>query len=140
MWVARHAVASAAVAVALAIVAGVFVFARPQYRPDLRTTNYDMTSRTHYTVQQARAAFASQGFRFPRRTVMTSDAPGAYMWSLSSNSGVDVSVFGPRAKVGWGRQPHDPLNEIVGNVGVTYYGSDRGVINRAKAAIRALAD
>ena len=122
------------------IVAGVFVFARPQYRPEMRSRNYDMTHRTHYTVQQVRAAFAAHGFRFVRSTVMTSDTPGTYLWSLSSNAGVDVAVFGPHAKVGWGRQKTDTLNTIVGNAGVTYYGKDRAVVDRAEAAIHDLTE
>ena len=140
MWVTRHALASAIVVVAATLVTGVFVFARPQYRPENPTTSIDM-SRRHdlLNVQQVRAAFAAHGIRLDHSFRMRSDARGTWAVELFAVPApvdvthVVVSVFGPRAKVGWSKQ--DGYDTIFRNVGVTYGGKSADVLARTKAAV-----
>ena len=143
MLVARHLLAASIVLAAVVITGTVFVFARPQYRPAVTTKNYDMATRPHYTVRQVRAAFAAHGIDLRYQHLLPGDH-GASMWALSAvpateadTSHLNVSVFGPRAKVGWAIT-HQRLETIRGNVGATYDGSNDDVLRRAKAAVAAL--
>ena len=139
MFLARHAAASVLVAVALAIVAGVFAFARPHYVPELQPREYDMKTRKHFTVQQVRAVFAAHGFTLRNGDLTRwTRTPGAWMQPLEHASGVEAMVFGPRAKVSWGETAHAPLSVFTANVAVSYYGTSDDVLRRAKAAVAEL--
>lgn len=137
----RHLLATTMVVAAFAIVAAVFVFARPQYRP-YETKNYDMATRPHYTVREVREAFAAHGVDLRYQSLLPG-ANGAWMVSLAAVpfpvdvSHLNVSVFGPRAKIGWNTS-HQRLEAIRGNVAVTYDGRSGDVVRRAKAAIASL--
>lgn len=135
MWVMRHALAVVIVGTALAAVATVFAFARPQYRPDLRSTTYDMGGRDHLTVQQVKRVFAAHGFALWNGDLAATDTPGVWYRPLEDATGIEVTVFGPKATVGWGRDRRQTISTVVGNVGVSYSGRDDGVIDRADAAI-----
>lgn len=142
MFVARHAFASALVAVSLAVVAALFVFARPQYAPEHPSTNLDMAHRAHYTVQQVRAAFAHHGIRLDHGGPMMG-ANGAWLVMLSAvpapvdTNHLQVSVFGPKAKVGWS-ETGSGYETLFGNVAVSYDGPSDDVLRRAKAAVAEL--
>src|SRR4051794_3835117 len=111
MWVVRHALAI--VVVALALTAGVFVFALPQYRPD-RNHQYDMTGRDHFTVLQVERAFAAHGLRLRNGDVVSNAAArGSWLRPLLGPDGLEVDVFGPRSKVGWNFSGHEPLSVVV---------------------------
>ncbi|MFL5955540.1 MAG: hypothetical protein ACJ76I_15685 [Gaiellaceae bacterium] len=140
MLVARHPVSVLIVAAALAIAAAVFVFARPQYRPEVTVRNYDMSTRARYTVREVREAFAAHGIDLRYSRLLPGDR-GAWVRNLSAvpaiesdTSHVNVSVFGPRTKLGWGIT-HERLETITGNVAVTYDGGNDDVLRRAKAAV-----
>jgi hypothetical protein len=139
--VARHPLVVLIVAVAVAITAAVFVFARPQYRPEVTVRNYDMSTRTHFTVRQVREAFAAHGIDLRYSRLLRGEVRGTWVMNLSAvpaiesdTSHLNVSVFGPRTKLGWGLT-HQRLETITGNVTATYDGGDDSVLRRAKAAV-----
>jgi hypothetical protein len=140
VFVARHPLGVLIVAAALAATAAVFVFARPQYRPDVTVRNYDMSTRTHYTVREVREAFAAHGIDLRYSRLLPGER-GTWVMNLSAvpaiasdTSHVNVSVFGPRTKLGWGIT-HERLETVRGNVAATYDGDNDDVLRRAKDAI-----
>jgi hypothetical protein len=143
VFVARHAIATALVVVALAVVAGVFLFARPQYVPEHQTKNIDVSRGPLHTVQQVRAAFARQAIHLDHGGPLPDGADGGWFVALSTiPAPVDVThlqvyVFGPKAKGGWG-ETHARLEALFGNVAVTYDGTSDDVLRRAKAAVAEL--
>ena len=143
MFLARHAVAASIVLVALAALASVFVFARPRYVPEQQTKTLDMTKRDHLTVQQVHAAFKVHGIRLDYGGRLFGGAHGSWLVSLAAvpapvdSTHVQVSVFGPKAKVGWS-EPHSGYEALFDNVAVTYDGTSDDVLRRAKAAVAEL--
>jgi len=143
VWLTRHVHATAIVAVAVAAVGGVFVFARPQYRPDQWSKTLDMTQRRHVTVQRVRAAFADEGIRLDHGGPMLRSAPGTWAVMLSAvpapvdTRHVQVFVFGAKAKVGWG-EPEPGYEALFANVAVEYDGPSKEILGRIKAAVAEL--
>jgi hypothetical protein len=137
---ARHAVVTSIVVVALVVTASVFVFARPRYVPEHQSKTLDMTKRHHVTVQQVQRAFRAQGIHLDYGGRLYEGAPGTWLVSLAAvpapvdSTNVQVSVFGPKSKVGWG-ETHSGYEALFDNVGVTYDGSSDDVLRRAKAAV-----
>jgi hypothetical protein len=140
MFLARHAFAASIVVVALAATAAIFAFARPRYVPEHQSQTLDMTKRHHLTVQQVRAAFRAYGIRLDYGGPLFEGAGGSWLVTLAAvrppvdSTHVQVSVFGPKSKVGWG-ESNSRYEALFDNVAVTYDGSSDDVLRRAKAAV-----
>jgi hypothetical protein len=141
MFLARHAIATAIVATALAATATVFMFARPHYVPEHQSRTLDIASRSpHLTVQRVRAAFRAHGISLAYGGLLQPAANGAWLVSLSAapppvdSTHLQVDVFGPRSTVGWG-ETHPRYEALFGNVAVVYDGSSDDVLRRARAAV-----
>jgi hypothetical protein len=139
VYVARHALASALVVTSLTVVVGVFVFARPHYRPAVQVRNYDMATRKHFSVQRVLLAFGAQGIhlRYGTRTVDGTRFLFAVPPRRATTAHLNVTVYSPKTKLGWGLTGMR-LETVVGNVSVTYDGTRDDVLRRAKAAVAEL--
>lgn len=140
----RHPISLVVVLVAIATTIAVFVFARPQYRPELESKMFDMSNEHVYSRAEVRQAFAGQGLRFTyvdqignnRATGITTFATKAPPWDTQQ---FYVYYAGPKAKGSWG----DPdiahhageYEERFGNLLVHYGGSDEQLLARIEAAV-----
>jgi hypothetical protein len=132
---ARHAVASAVVVIAVLVGAGFFVVARPAYRPHATTVTVAMTNEHRYSDSAVIAAFAAHGITlqpprrlsgvrlyFDRRQGMTVDA-------------FEVAVYAPGARVVFDSSGPRPMFDAhFANLAISYGGHDRAFAARVAAA------
>ena len=117
--------------------AGVLVFARPEYRPRYESTMIDFSPRRHYAPGAVRRAFAANGMQLRIASrfngiVTLSDDPRP----LEADA-LQVIVAPRAAKASWGPRLQ-PFDERFGNVLVTYGGGDDVVLARVRAAVSVL--
>jgi hypothetical protein len=130
----RHPLTLLVVLVALVATAGVFVFARPEYRPEYESELIDFSKVTYYSPATVRQAFAEEGIRLREASrvggmLILSNTPG----HLTSDA-LNV-VVGPRSGTGSYGPELERYDERFGNVLVTYGGSDEHLVERVDAAV-----
>lgn len=139
-WVIRHILAVATVAVALAVVGAVFVFARPAYHPPYRSYMVNMDSQTAYSVAAVERAFATEGIRLYVRSTIAETTYLADAMNIHEDDGLLVTRFRPHGTVnfnasklatGW-------YEKRLGNVVVDFTGHNLSLGQRAAAALAAL--
>jgi hypothetical protein len=133
----RHPLTLLVVLVALLTGAGVFVFARPEYRPDYESELIDFSKQHYYSPASVRKAFASEGIRLREASrvggmIILSTTPD----HLTADA-LNV-VIGPRTGKGSYGPELETYDERFGNVLVTYGGGNKGLLDRVKAAVDVL--
>lgn len=133
----RHRLALAIVLAAAAATAGVFAFARPEYRPQYDSEMIDVAKLHHYPLAEVRAAFAKHGLPLrydnggsPVRMLGTTaprtwDTTAFNVYYLTTTSG----------RVSWGPELDTAWEKRLGNLLVHYGGHDDAVLARVKAAV-----
>jgi hypothetical protein len=133
----RHPLTLLVVLVALLTAAGVFVFARPEYRPEDESELIDFSKQRYYSPSSVRRAFATEGIRLREASrvggmIILSTTPDR----LTADA-LNV-VVGPRTGRGSYGPELESYDERFGNVLVTYGGEDERVLDRVKAAVDVL--
>jgi hypothetical protein len=133
----RHPLTLLVVLVALLATAGVFLFARPEYRPDYESEMIDFSKQHYYSPSSVRQAFAGEGIRLGE----TSRVGGMIILSTTPDpltaDALNV-VVGPRTGRGSYGPELESYDERFGNVLVTYGGDNERLLGRVKAAVDAL--
>jgi hypothetical protein len=139
----RHPVSLVIVLVAMATTMSVFVFARPQYRPQFENPPFDMTKEHVYSRAEVRGAFAQHGLRLRYVTQIgghdggvTTYATGKPPWDTKQ---FYVYYAGPKAQGSWGdpdiAKDGGEYEQRFGNLLVHYGGSDEQMLARIEAAV-----
>jgi len=133
----RHPLTLLVVLVAVAGTAGVFVFARPEYRPEHESEMIDFSKVEYFSPATVRQAFAARGIRLREVSSfygmhVLSDTPG----QLTADA-LNV-VVGPRTGTHSYGPELEPYDERFGNVLVTYSGTDEELLGNIDAAVDAL--
>jgi hypothetical protein len=138
--VARHPASATILLAAVAAVAAVFAFARPQYHPVYESRMIDLAKQEYVSPEAVRAAFVQAGLQLPYTshfaniTTLSADGPAA------DSSGLYVYVGGRTGQLSWGPKFGSAYDERFANLAVHYGGSDGTVLERAKTAVAALRD
>ena len=133
----RYRVSVVVVVAAFAATAGVFLVARPEYRPREGSEMIDFSKQRYYSPRAVRGAFARNGVRLRAASrfggmLILSDDPRPL------DAGALHVVVGPRSGTGsWGPRL-EPYDERFGNVLVTYGGRDDELLGRVEAAVTGL--
>jgi hypothetical protein len=133
----RHPLTLLVVLVALLATAGVFLFARPEYRPDYESEMIDFSKQHYYSPSSVRQAFATEGIRLREASrvggmIILSTTPDR----LTADA-LNV-VVGPRTGRGSYGPELESYDERFGNVVVTYGGHDKRLLGRVEAAVDVL--
>jgi hypothetical protein len=135
-WVARHAVASAIVVVASAVVAAVFAFDRPQVHTTRTEEVVHMAGGRHLSRSQVVQAFAAQEIELQRSAKLGS---GEIFSDRHAGDSLTVTIFAADAVVHFATTgPKVAVEERIGNVEVFYGGKDKRFAHRIAAAAFAL--
>jgi hypothetical protein len=135
--VLRYPVSLALVLVALLATIGVFVFARPQYRPAEQHT-VDMATRHHYTSADVQRVFAAHGLPLTYANHMGKGQ--SYLLTLSetprpwATSQLYVYLAGPADKVSWGPADTTSWEQRSANLLIHYGGANTRMLAQVKAA------
>jgi hypothetical protein len=136
----RYRITLAIVAVALATVAGVFAFARPEYDVEQGSKMIEIADLHHYSLAEVRVAFAKHGLplRYDNDSspilMLGTTPPGTwdttafYVYHVTTTSG----------RMSWGLENDEAWEKRFGNLLVHYGGTDEAVLERVKAAVSEL--
>jgi hypothetical protein len=133
----RHPLTLLVVLAALLATAGVFVFARPEYRPDYESEMIDFSKQHYYSPSAVRHAFAAEGIRLREVNhiggmIVLSNTPGHF-----TADALNV-VVGPRTGSGSYGPKLEPYDVRFGNVLVAYGGTDERLLDRVETAVSTL--
>jgi hypothetical protein len=136
----RYSVSLAVVLAAVAGVAAVFVFARPQLEAEAGTEMVNLAEKNFISPTAVKAAFAAEGLSLPYTTKVGS--PSLLILSNSPRGTATaeklfVLVGARTGRVGFGAKFTD-YDERFENVMVTYDAGDEAVLAQIKAAVAAL--
>jgi hypothetical protein len=142
MLAARYPTSTSILLVGVAAVAGLFLFARPEYHPLYESETIDMSQRYNHTAVAVRAAFAREGIQLTEGTATGGGVSGIRRLVTGRSPGAETSpyvyVAGPNAKVSWGSKFPPAYEERFDNLLVHYGGTDAHVLAKVKAAASAL--
>jgi len=133
----RYPVSLALVLVALLATIGVFIFARPQYRPAVQRT-IDMSTRHHYTSAEVQRVFAAHGL--PLTYARHMGKGDSYLLVLYEMPGINpttqlyVHLAGPATKVDWGPKDETSWEQRSANLEIHYGGPNELMLAQVKAA------
>jgi hypothetical protein len=133
----RYPVSLAVVLVALLATIGVFLFARPQYKPAEQKT-IDMSTRHHYTSAEVQRVFAAHGL--PLTYAHHMGKGESYFLHLSEDRGpnpttqLSVYLAGPATKVSWGPKDETSWEQRSANLEIHYGGANERMLAQVKAA------
>ena len=133
----RHPLSFLVVLVAILATAGVFVFARPEYRPQYESEMIDFSKQHYYSPASVRQAFAAEGIhlreasRFAGMLILSNTPRHLTADALTV-------VVGPRAGTGSYGPELEPYDERFGNVLVTYGGKNERLLERVENAVDTL--
>ena len=133
----RYPVSIAIVLVALLATIGVFLFARPQYRP-AEQHEIDMATRHHYTSAEVQRVFAAHGL--PLTYARHSGKGDSYLLMLfetpvpNPTSQLYVYLAGPATKVSWGPEDATSWEQRSANLQIHYGGANERMLAQVKAA------
>jgi hypothetical protein len=137
MALLRYPVSLAIVLVAVLATMGVFLFARPQYRPVEQKT-IDMSTRHHYSGVEVRRVFAAHGL--PLTYARHMGKGDSYLLMLfetpvpDSTTQLYVSLAGPATKVSWGPKDETSWEQRSANLLIHYGGANERMLAQVKAA------
>jgi hypothetical protein len=133
----RYPVSLAVVLVALLATIGVFIFARPQYKPAEQKT-IDMSTRHHYTSAEVQRAFAAHGLPL---TYARHEGKGENYFLMLFETPVPnpttqlyVYLAGPATKVSWGPEDKTSWEQRSANLEIHYGGANERMLAQVKAA------
>jgi hypothetical protein len=141
--VTRHPLPSLAVGLVLAVIACLFLFARPGYEPAVQVEQVELTAEPHHSVSEVRRVFAAAGIDLTGAT-----RPPDAAWSTLGvgpppwdEKDLYVDVFDPKGSLGLGHGEWEKayFEERVGNVLVHYGGTDEATLARIQDSIARLA-
>lgn len=117
--------------------AGVFVFARPEYRPQYESEMIDFSKQHYYSPASVRQAFAGEGIRLRE---VSRFAELLFLSNRPRPLPADALnvVVGPRTGTGSYGPELEPYDERFGNVLVTYGGEDEQLLEQIENAVDAL--
>jgi hypothetical protein len=133
----RYPVSLALVLVALLATIGVFIFARPQYKPVEQKT-IDMATRHHYTSAEVQRVFAAHGL--PLTYARHMGKGDNYLLMLfetpvpNPTTQLYVDLAGPATKVSWGPQDKTSWEQRSANLLIHYGGANERMLAQVKAA------
>jgi hypothetical protein len=121
----------------------VFVFARPQYRPEFENKMFDMSKEHVYSRAEVLDAFAKHGLVLRNRSQLGTREGGMTTYAIAprpgDTKGFYVYYAGPKAKGSWGDPDiaHDAgeYEQRFGNLLVHYGGSNEWLLERIEAAV-----
>ena len=137
MALVRYPVSVAIVLVAVLATMGVFLFARPQYRPAEQKT-IDMSARHHYSSVEVQRVFAAHGL--PLTYARHMGKGDSYLLMLfetpvpNPTSQLYVDLAGPAAKVSWGPEDKISWEQRSANLLIHYGGANERMLAQVKAA------
>ena len=133
----RYPVSLAIVFVALLATIGVFIFARPQYKP-AEQHMIDMATRHHYTSAEVQRVFAAHGLPLTHArhmgkgqsySLMLFETPG-----IQTTTQLVVYLEGPATKVSWGPKDKSSWEQRSANLMIRYGGANERMLAQVKAA------
>jgi hypothetical protein len=133
----RHPLTLLVVLVALLATAGVFLFARPEYRRDYESEMIDFSTQHYYSPSSVRQAFAAEGIRLREVNriggmLILSNTPRHF-----TADALNV-VVGPQTGKGSYGPKLEPYDVRFGNLLVAYGGTDERLLDRVETAVAAL--
>jgi hypothetical protein len=133
----RYPVSIAIVLVALLATIGVFIFARPQYKPAEQKT-IDMSTRHHYSSAEVQRVFAAHGL--PLTYARHQGKGDSYFLMLfetpvpNPTTQLYVYLAGPATKVSWGPKDVTSWEQRSANLEIHYGGANERMLAQVKAA------
>jgi len=133
----RYPVSLAVVFAALLATMGVFIFARPQYKPAEQHV-IDMSTRHHYTSAEVQRVFAAHGL--PLTYARHMGKGESYLLMLfetpvpNPTTQLYVDLAGPASKVSWGPKDTTSWEQRSANLEIHYGGANERMLAQVKAA------